>query len=362
MSGESMRSYVVAVYASWNRISWADAVAALDFRSRALGAFDELRAALGESCGEFWFFHDRGREARLQIGVAGSGDPPAGPQVQAAKLVLKRHDLLDRSDFVLAGASTEEMLAAFIGVSAMLEGYPFARVALHSPQFAQDNTLGRHRLRKRLVIETLDGLAEQQHTVVDAAAAVAGVPVEITASLGRGSDYSPIPVREVWWTVLSVGAGGRSLLITHYWAGDLGEHAALSLQESDTTVTIAIALPDYLRDPAAGPDRVIPLIVGMRTLSVHLVDPVGGRRITGPECLLGSDLTQRFTYGRRDRSAAKLVPNVVGLAPEDALSVLRLQDFKPRLVRNGRQVIAHDPPADAVCVEPGSRVDVDAGP
>jgi hypothetical protein len=331
----------------------------LAFRARAVSAFEELRAALGGACGELWF-----RDWRLQVGVSASGDPPVGAHVQAAKLVLERHGLLEQSDFVVGGASTAQMLAASDRVAAMLVGWLFARVALRSPHFAQGNTLAGHHLSRSLWIETLDGLTDEQRIMVDAAIAVAGVPVEVSASLGPGPRYSPIPVRDVEWTLVSVGADGRSLLINHHWAGGLGTQACLALEETDTQITIGIALADLRRDPHAGPNYAIPAVLGMRTLTAHLDEPVGGRRITGPQCSLHSDRL-RVAYRPQlmpDGTTPQLVPNVVGLALEDAKAVLRLQDFEPKLVGSGQQIVTQDARAESITEGNGASVVITAGP
>ena len=126
------------------------------------------------------------------------------------------------------------MVAAADRVAAMLTARHFARVSLRNPEFNPHNL---HEvgcpLSKSLWIETMDGLADVQQGIVDAAVAVAGVPIRITESLGPGPCYSPIPVRQVSWMVINVGADGRSLLIRHEWGGDLIWDVSLSLDESD---------------------------------------------------------------------------------------------------------------------------------
>jgi hypothetical protein len=124
----------VGLAASFMRLSVDAARELLEFRARAVVTFEELRAALGDACGEFWFL-----DRRLQVGVAASGDPPAGVRVEAARGVLERHGLLEQSDLVAGGPSTAEMVAAADRVSAMLTGRHFARVALRNPEFDPHN-------------------------------------------------------------------------------------------------------------------------------------------------------------------------------------------------------------------------------
>ena len=81
-------SGTVQLVASFMRLSVDAARELLEFRARAVLTFEVLRAALGDACGEFWFL-----DRRLQVGVAASGDPPAGVHVEAAKQVLERYRL-----------------------------------------------------------------------------------------------------------------------------------------------------------------------------------------------------------------------------------------------------------------------------
>jgi hypothetical protein len=208
----------------------------------------------------------------------------------------------------------------------------------------------------------MDGLADVQRGIVDAAVAVAGVPIRITESLGPGRCYSPIPVRQVPWTVVNVGTDGRSLLIHHNWGGDLRRDVALALDESDTEIAIAVALPDLRRHPNPPPNFMILDIARSRKLTVWLEQPVDGRRITGPLCALGSD--RRFAYKWKDLpdgTTANVVPNVVGLAPEDAINVLRSQEFEPKLAGDGRQIVAQNPAAESVATTDRQPVSLTAG-
>jgi hypothetical protein len=355
----ALKTETVELVASIMRLSVDAARELLGFRAQVVLTFEELRAALGDACGEFWFL-----DRRLQVGVAGSGDPPAGAHVDAARHVLERHGLLAQSDLVAAGPSSAEMLAAADRVASMLTGWHFARVALRNPEFNPHNL---HEvgcpLSKSLWIETMDGLAEVQEAIVEAAIAVAGVPVQISKSLGPGPCYSPIPVRQIPWVVINAGADGRSLLIRHHWAGDLGRQASLSLDESDTQISIAIALPDLRRYPNAPPNFYLPDNLGSRRLTVWLDQRVGGRRINGPQCALGGD--QRFRYKSKDMpdgTVAGVIPNVIGLAPEDAINVLRAQEFEPKRAGDGREVVVQDPAAESVATTDRQTVILTAGP
>ena len=71
--------------------------------------------------------------------------------------------------------------------------------------------------------------------------------------------------------------------------------------------------------------------------------------LTGPRCLLDRSDGTAGPYGttvRADASVLQLMPNVVGLHPEDALSVLRLQGLQPELIGDGGQIIAQQPAQD----------------
>ena len=62
-----------------------------------------------------------------------------------------------------------------------------------------------------------------------------------------------------------------------------------------------------------------------------------------------------------DGTTANVVPNVVGLAPEDAINVFRSQEFEPRLAGDGRQIVAQNPAAESVASSDRQPVILTAG-
>jgi hypothetical protein len=128
-----LKQRVAEAYASLASLSTETAEGVQAFQSRVAGALDELRLALGKTCGDIWCDWNPPGEIRLQIGVASSGYPPAGAHVQGAKLVLKRHGLLDASDFVEVSTSMADLVADLARVSAVLgDSGVFARASLRT--------------------------------------------------------------------------------------------------------------------------------------------------------------------------------------------------------------------------------------
>jgi hypothetical protein len=188
---------VAEAYSSLGRLSLDAACGVQAFQARVVGALDELRSALREAYGEIWCdWNPPAGEIRLKVGVAGAGDPPADALVQAAKLVLKRHELLEASDFVEVSIGITDRLADLARVSAVLgDSGTFARATLRTDsesrgQFHPGN------VRTRLYIETVRGLTSEQKAIVEYAATVARGPVEIQACLGPGWEFAPTPLSE----------------------------------------------------------------------------------------------------------------------------------------------------------------------
>jgi hypothetical protein len=91
----------------------------------------------------------------------------------------------------------------------------------------------------------------------------------------------------------------------------------------------------------------------MLKVHVRLADPIAGRRLTGPGCLLGTG-TMSFLYKSRDLpdgSGARLMPNVVGLSRADAVSLLQLQGLHARAVGTGDMVVAQEPAVDEIVAQ-----------
>jgi hypothetical protein len=322
---------------------------AIAFQKLSAAAFSELRSALGDGAGELWLIPGLDERLRLQVGVAGAGDPPAGPSVLAAKLVLDSHGLADRADLVAVRRSTAEFERAFDRVSAVLGGMgAFARVSLRSQPFGWHQTLLPTRF---LVIETPDGINDQQQAIVDAAVAAAGMRVQVQPTLGPGPEFTPYPAVEVEWAPLSVRADGRSLLLGYRWGHDVINQPSLSLDESDREIRMGIALPDANRYPDPDRVRTADVFQPVGNLVVKLGGPIAGRRITGPRCSLGGETTN-FAYNRprplRAGTPRRRVPRVVDLAPDDAINLLRLQGFAPESTGHGIRVIEQDPEAEQI--------------
>jgi hypothetical protein len=74
----------------------------------------------------------------------------------------------------------------------------------------------------------------------------------------------PTPRSEVAWTLLSVGADFRSLLVAYYWGGGYRNEPEVLVEETAEEIRIAITLPDLTKDP--------------RTEVIELFAAVGGSR------------------------------------------------------------------------------------
>lgn len=341
---------------AWMGISLAEAIAVLDFQEAALGLFDELRVALGDTCAGFWFDLAAPADPRLKIGVVSSGDPPAGARVLAARLILSKRGLVDRADFVDVAIGAGDIYAAFERVSAVLGGTGwFARVSLRGPQFGRGQMPMHGGFPERLWIETVDGLSEEQQGIIQIARAVAGVAIEIDTCLGPGPEFTPLPVRQVQWAPLDAHPDALALLIGYRRAVDLDDRPSLSLDETEQEIRIAIRLPDHRRGP--DPDAALPVVSfeSIGRLNVKLAQAINGRRITGPGCLLGreqADLLYRLGTPLSGGTRQREIPNTIGLASEDAANLLRMQGFAPRLLGSGPQVIGQNPAAGKMIVGP----------
>jgi hypothetical protein len=317
------------------------------FQSRAADAVDELRSALGDTSGDIWCYLDPDHRARLMIAVAASGNPPAGARVLAAKLVLKRHGLLDAAEFVPAPTSFAELVDDLARVSAILgdSGF-FAWATLRSG--AKRGQLLSNNVRTRLWIETVSGLTTEQKAIVDLARSVARHPVRVSETLGPGMKFAPLPVTGVEWAPVGVGEDRASLIVMYSWDIHFAPAPSLTLCESTNEIEVGVALPDGRRDPDGG-HFMGPAIGRLsRRMVVRLENVIGGRRITGPRCLLAGNETgiarDPLLQPYRDEGTA-VAPYLVGLHAEDARRLLALQGLASSVAGPGTEVIASDPSA-----------------
>jgi hypothetical protein len=165
---------------------------------------------------------------------------------------------------------------------------------------------------------------------------------------------------------MGVGADGRTLNVMYSWDVVFGLPPSLTLRELAREIQITVALPDLHRDPET---TALPaILIGRlsRRLVVRLSDPIGGRRITGTNCLLASGesgiardpVLQRHGDDSRvvlpnaiglhpeDAESRVVLPNAVGLHPMDAESLLRLQGLAARVEGSGDEVTATYPAAN----------------
>ena len=328
---------------------WMSPEAARDvqaFQSRAADALDEVRSVLGNSCGDIWCYLDPDARVGLKIGVVASGDPPAGARVLNAKAVLKRHGLVDASEFVTASTSIAELVDDLARVSAVLgDSGGFARVTLRTG--AKRGQLLSGNLRTSLWIETLSGLTREQKAIIDLARSVARRPVRISQSMGPGARFTPLPVTEVEWAPVGVGKDRASLIVMYSWDIFFDPAASLTLRESANEIEIGVALPDGRRNPHPEGSFNGPAIGRLsRRMIVRLEDVIGARRITGPGCLLAGSETgiARDSLLQPIRDARLVhVPYLVGLHVEDAQSLVRLQGLASSVDGPGSEVITTEP-------------------
>jgi PASTA domain len=185
--------------------------------------------------------------------------------------------------------------------------------------------------------------------IVEHAATIARGPVHVQACLGPGWEYAPIPLTEVEWAPVGVGADGQSLNVMYSWDVVFGLPPSLTLREFSREIQITVALPDLKRDPETTAFPLIAIGRLSRRLVVRVADPIGGRRITGASCLLASSESgiARDPVLQRHRDDSRVVlPNAVGLHPKDAESLLRLQGLASRVEGSGSEVTATDPAAN----------------
>ena len=123
---------------------------------------------------------------------------------------------------------------------------------------------------------------------------------------------------------------------------------SLTLREAANEIEIGVALPDGRRDPDAGHFNGPGIGRLSRRMVVRLENVIGGRRITGPSCLLAGNETgiarDSLLQQIRDDGTV-VVPYLVGLHNEDAQSLLRLQGLASSVDGSGQEVIASDPRA-----------------
>jgi hypothetical protein len=326
--------------ASRTGMSIQQALSGLEFQHASSEIMDDLEAAIGEASGDIWFdWSDR--RGRLKIPVAGSSDPPSGPNVDAAKRILSSRGLLDRADFVRVRWSMGDLMAGQERAWDVLE--PLALVGRISAGIDPPTN--------SVVIDTADDMTAEQHEVVDAAIRAAGVSVRVEPSLGPGPDRSLPPVA-VQWTLLTVGDDLRSLLVTF----PSGPHAVgqelVSVRETADEIWISVELPDIRSMPGSA----VPLVAIVGREIVRLRSPIGGRSIGGPEDSPSWRPVSYLTYGK----IGALVPRVLGLSPGDAQRLLRSQGLTPRLPSGeGREIVAQDPPAETPA-HPGVTVSLTA--
>jgi hypothetical protein len=145
----------------------------------------------------------------------------------------------------------------------------------------------------------------------------------VQACLGPGWEYAPIPLAEVEWAPVGVGADGRTLNVMYSWDVVFGLLPSLTLRELAREIQITVALPDLHRDPET---TALPaILIGRlsRRLVVRLSDPIGGRRITGTNCLLASGesgIARDPVLQRHGDDSRVVLPNAIGLHPENAES------------------------------------------
>jgi len=152
-----------------------------------------------------------------------------------------------------------------------------------------------------------------------------------------------LPLVRVPWTVLSVGEDLRSLDLLCRAGGSIRGEPVISVLESRTEIVITIEMPDR-----SAIEEFAPLVGLTPRPSVRLKAEVGGRKIGGPEFFTqaGGMYWKNVAQGPTQRMV-NLVPRVIGLSPEQALDVLRSQDFRPQLSGPaGSQIVRQDPQPD----------------
>jgi hypothetical protein len=156
-----------------------------------------------------------------------------------------------------------------------------------------------------------------------------------------------IPRSEVDWALLSVGAESRSLLISYRWGGGYRNEPEVMVEETANEIRIAITLPDLTKDPRT---QSIEHFAAVGRATVQLSGPVSGRRVSGPRCILadGDIGSTAYRTVAREGTLYWVVPNVVGLNPADAIWVLRLQGFQPKITGSGRTITTQSPPVETV--------------
>jgi hypothetical protein len=154
----------------------------------------------------------------------------------------------------------------------------------------------------------------------------------VTVSVPAGAATRSVAVR---WSLVGTGPGARSLVIRY-------EHGACDgvARATATGTSTAIRIRVTRSGPTGGVPRACPQVVGLFRLTVHLRNPVGGRRIHGGTP--GAPLPTP--------SGPRAVPRVLGLAPADARSVLAANGLGSRTTtRKGEvrlpQVVAQSPAA-----------------
>jgi hypothetical protein len=292
-------------------MTFEQALEALAFHDAASEVLDDLESAVGESSGDMWFdWSDH--QGRLKLAVAGTADPPSGPNVDEAKRILLERGLLDRVDFVRIGWSMSELIA----------GQKRADKTLRPLWHATNVSGWIDPSTNSVVIETANDLGREHLEIVEAAVRAAGVTVRVDPSLGPGPDPNlpPVPVQ---WTLLSVGENLQSVLVTFPTAPHARHRQSMDVRETDQEIWISVALPDF----RSSPGTLRPDIAMSDRMTIALGSPIRGRKLSGPERSPSWRSGSRyFDIGVGE----SLIPRVVGLSPDDAERLLRAQQLVPK--------------------------------
>ena len=164
---------------------------------------------------------------------------------------------------------------------------------------------------------------------------------------GSGIDAVEVEALHVPWEVLEVGPSGRSLVVSYLSSNHAGRARVIL---SETSLAIGIRV-EQSAAPQADPTRRVARTLKRHTpiVDVQLAALIGGRPIGGEGLAAGSFRSFGYLW-QPGPGTLRLpaVPNVIGLAPRDALIVLSAQGFDAMVAGDGPEIVEQRPPRGQV--------------